>query len=290
MDDLVRLARIARQNRGHVLVGIVRLEPRRLHGEDAVCGRVRLVEGILGEGEDIVPDLLRRGALVAVAHGTVEPVVLHRLDVAVVPLLLDFLHQGDLLFCHRLADLVALAQREAGHDDGDAHDLLLVDDRAVGALEDVLQPLVVVDDLLAPLLAVDEVVDHARAQRAGTVQGDDGDDVVVGIGFHALEQCAHTRRLDLEHAVGAACLHELEDAFVGFPVGLLEVEVDAVVVLDVAQRLRDDRQRAQAEEVHLEQAHVGGHVTVVLGDDDAAFGIELDGDVVGDGITADDDS
>ncbi len=62
-----------------------------------------------------------------------------------------------------------------------------------------------------------------------------------------------------------------------------------MVGLDVGQRLRDDGKRTQTQEVHLEQAHVGGHHAVVLRDDHAALGVELGGDVIVDRVAADDD-
>ena len=40
MNDLVGLARVGRQNGRHVLVRIVRLEPRRLHNQDGVASGV----------------------------------------------------------------------------------------------------------------------------------------------------------------------------------------------------------------------------------------------------------
>jgi len=61
-------------------------------------------------------------------------------------------------------------ERVAAVDLRDLHDLLLVDDGAVGVLQDGLEVGVGVLDGLAAVLAVDEVVHHARRQRARTVQ------------------------------------------------------------------------------------------------------------------------
>ena len=180
---------------------------------------MRLVEGVLGELEDVVPHLLGDLAAVAVAHGTVEPVVLHGLCVAVCPGLLDLPHEGDLLLGHGLADLVALSHGEAAHLDGDAHNLLLVDHGAVGVFQDPLEALVVVGDRGDALLAVDVVVDHAGAQGARAEERDGRHDVCVAVWLHALEQRGHAVGLDLEHAGGVARAHELED------LGILEVDL-----------------------------------------------------------------
>ena len=72
----------------------------------------------------------------------------------------------------------------------DLHDLLLVDDDAVGVLEDRLQRRVRVLDLLAPVLAVDEVVDHAALERTRAVERAGGDDVLEAVGLELLQQLA----------------------------------------------------------------------------------------------------
>jgi len=58
-------------------------------------------------------------------------------------------------------------------------------------------------------------------------------------------------------------------------------------VSDVGERLGNDRQGAQAEKVHLEQAHVRHRVTLVLRDGDVTLGVELGGDVIGNGRGSD---
>ena len=62
-----------------------------------------------------------------------------------------------------------------------------------------------------------------------------------------------------------------------------------MVRADVGERLGDDRQRAQAQEVHLEQAHVRDRVALILGDLHAALGVHLGGHVVVDRRGGDED-
>src|ERR1043165_9274785 len=62
---------------------------------------------------------------------------------------------------HRAAQQVGAAERIAAQDLGDLHDLLLIDDHAVGVAQHRLEPWVRILDLLLAVLAVDEVVDHA---------------------------------------------------------------------------------------------------------------------------------
>ena len=174
------------------------------------------------------------------------------------------------------------ARREARHLHRDLHDLLLVDHGAVGLAQDVVEARVVGDGLLATVHAVDVARDHAGAERARSVEGDKSHDLLVLGRPHVLDRGGHARGLDLEDAGGAALAHEPEDLRV-VEGDLVDVDVDAVVGLYVGERLGDDRQGAQAQEVHLEQAHVSDRVALVLGDLDAALGVDLGGDVVVDG-------
>ena len=109
--------------------------------------------------------------------------------------------------------------------------------------------------------------------------------LVLG-GLHVLDRGRHAGGLDLEDAGGVTGAHELKD--LGVVKGnLFLFDVDAEVLFDVCLGLGDNRQRAQAQEVHLEQAHVGNGMTLVLGNLDAALGIELGGHMFVDGVAAD---
>ena len=121
--------------------------------------------------------------------------------------------------------------------------------------------------------ALDVAVDHAGAQGARAVQGDKSDDLLVGVGLHVLDGGGHTGRLYLEHAGRVPLAEKLVDLGVR-EVDLVHIDVHAggagldagldrirhavdvggvgVRVADVRERLVDDRERAQAQEVHLE--------------------------------------
>ena len=304
--DLVGLAHVGREDRGHVLLREVGLQPCCLHDEDRVSGGVRLVERVRRELEDVVPDLLCDVATVAVGLGAVHPVVVDRLVRTGLLPVEDLVGQHlDLLLCHGLAHArVGLARREAGHLHRDLHDLLLVDHGAIGLFQDRLQPVVVVGDLLLSVHALDVAVDHAGAQGAGTVERDESDDLLVLVGLHVLDGCGHAARLDLEDARGLTRTKKLIDFRVR-EVDLVHVDVDAgrtilqalphglwyaldvrrlrVPAPDVRERLVDDRQGSESQEVHLEQAHVRDRVALVLGDGDVPLRVELRRHVVRDG-------
>ena len=252
VHDLVGLARIGRQNGRHVLVRIVRLEPRRLHNQDGIAGGVRLVEGVRCELENIVPNLLGDLARVVVLDSAVHPVVVGGLVRAILPVEHRRREQLDLFLSHGLTDTrVRFALGEAAHLDGDEHNLLLVDHSAVGFAQDVVQTVVVGDGRLLAVHTVDVGRNHAGAQRARAVQGDQCHDVLVLGGLHVLDRGRHAGGLDLEDAGGVTGAHELKD--LGVVKGnLFLFDVDAEVLFDVGLGLGDNRQRTQAQEVHLE--------------------------------------
>jgi hypothetical protein len=64
-------------------------------------------------------------------------------------------------------------------------------------------------DLLLALLAQDEVVDHAGAERAGTVEREHGDDVFETVGRQLLEQLLHALRFHLEDRRRVGVLEDL---------------------------------------------------------------------------------
>ena len=138
---------------------------------------MRLVEGVVRERQQDLPQRLDRGIRVAVGvHAGLEALVL-------------LVELGLLLLAHRAAQDVGLAEAEAGDALRDRHDLLLVDDQAVAGVEDVGERLgeLRVDrrDLLLPVLAQRVVDVRVRAHRARPVQRDDGRDVLEVVGLHA---------------------------------------------------------------------------------------------------------
>jgi hypothetical protein len=74
-----------------------------------------------------------------------------------------------------------LSEREAGHLVGDGHDLFLVDDDAVGVLQDRFELGRLVGDRDFALLALDEVRDQVHG--TGAIERDDGDDVFEPVGL-----------------------------------------------------------------------------------------------------------
>ena len=117
-------------------------------------------------------------------------------------------HLLGLLLAHRAAEQVGAAERVARERLRDLHDLLLVDDDAVGRLEELVDAVVHLRDRLATVLAVDEVLHHAGAERARAVERDGGDDVLEAVGLEVLEELLHAARLELEDARRLARLQQ----------------------------------------------------------------------------------
>ena len=174
-----------------------------------------------------------------------------------------------LLLAHRASQQVRLAERVARQLLRDRHHLLLVDDQAVGLAQHLLERLGELGvqrlDRLAAGLAAGVLVVGVRPHRAGTVERADRGDVLEGVGLHAAQQGAHRAAVELEDAEGVALLEQGVRRRVG-QLEVLEHHLLAAVVLDVDQRVVEDRQVAQPEEVHLDQPELLAGRVVELGD------------------------
>ncbi len=266
---LVGVVHVGREHRGHELGRVVGFEPQGLVGDQGVGGGVGFVETVAGKLLHQVEDLHRQLAVDAVL---LRPLGKHR------PLLGHLLR---LLLAHGAAQQVGAAERVAGQHLGDLHHLLLVEDDAVGGLEDRLERFVLVlgvrvGDLLPPVLAVDEVVHHARLQGPRAEQRHQRDDVFKTVGLQAGNEVLHAARFELEHRGGFRRLEVIEALFV-FQRNELDLRAVFRVltahphrVTDVVQCPVDDRQGAQAKEVELDQTDRLNIVFIELGDDTAA--------------------
>ena len=161
---------------------------------------MRLVESVAGELlhqiEDVRGLLLRHAALDRAVH---EDGALLR-------------HLLGLFLAHRATQQVGAAERVAGQHLRDLHDLLLVQDHAVGRLQNLLQARMQIVDGPVDLavLAVDEVIDHARLQRARAEQRDERHDVLEAVRLQAPHEVLHAARLELEDRGRAAGLQQRE--------------------------------------------------------------------------------
>ena len=194
---------------------------------------MRFVERVPGERHEDVPDGLGRllGITVLLHTGEERHLLLGQ-------------HLG-LLFAHGSAQHVGSAERVASQDTRGRLHLLLIHDQAIGLVQHGGQRLghLRVDrgDLLQAVLTLGVVVVRIDIHRARSIQGDQCRDVVEVI-----------RLEELEDAQRIAARQQL--------VGLLVVQRNLSVVdgrlavaFDVAQRIPDDREIGQAQEVHLDQ-------------------------------------
>ena len=140
--QLVGIADVERHRRGQELDRVIGLEIGGLIGDQRVGRGVGFVEAVAGELGHELEDVLGAAAVDAVGDGALDEarfLLRH--------LLLD-------LLAHGAAQQIGLAEREAGQDLRDLHHLLLVDDDAVGLLQDRLDQR-------------DAGIDAARARACG---------------------------------------------------------------------------------------------------------------------------
>ena len=207
-----------------------------------------LIECVIGEGEDLIVDFFGRGGIDAVGHAALNVAG----GVAVEERLPLLGHVLGLLLAHGTAEHIRLSQRVPGKLLEDLDDLLLIDDTAIGDGQDRLQLRDDVADLAGVMLAGDELGD--RIHGAGTVQGDDGGDVLNALGLQTYADAGHAGGFHLEHTVGFA----VGEHFVGLRVPLRDVIQGEVRLpgLHHFHGIVQHRQVPQAQEVHFQQAQL----------------------------------
>ncbi len=107
--------------------------------------------------------------------------------------------------------------------------------------------------------------------RAGTVEGDGGDQVLEPVGAHLAQRVAHALPFHLEHPAGLAAAQHL----VGFLVverQMFQIDRDAELFQKPFGAV-EDRQCGQAEEVELHQAGQLDMLHRVLRDQEIGFRI-----------------
>ena len=248
LRDLRRVVEHGGQQCRHVFVRIVALHVRRAVGHDGVRHRVRLVEGVAREGEDLVVDLV---------GGLLRHTARHR--AGDVPLRVS-VHEGGalgrddglLLLRHGAADHVRLAEREPGQLPEDLDDLLLIDDAAIGHGEDRLEQGVLIRDALRVRRAGEKPRDTLH--RPGAVERDDGGDVLDAARAQPHAHGRDARALELEHADGAPGGEHVKR--------FLVIERDALdlkprlAAAHLPRRVLEHGEVAQAEKVHLQQTEL----------------------------------
>ena len=103
-----------------------------------------------------------------------------------------------IFFAHGAAQQVGFAKAIAGQHLRELHHLLLVDDDAVGLLQDRLGKRVKVVRRLQAVLAVDKGLDVVH--RARPVERVQSDDVAEAVRLEFPQRLAHARTFKLEHA------------------------------------------------------------------------------------------
>ena len=230
---------------------------------------MRLVKAVTGEFLDKIEDLDGQHGIDALRRGAVFE------DATLLGHLLGF------FLAHRPAQQIRPPKRIARQHLCNLHHLLLIQNDAVGGLQNGFQPFMLVlrvgiGQRLAPVLTIDEVLDHAGLQRPGSEQGHQRDDVLETVGTQIFDQFLHAATFKLEHCGGVTTLQHAED------LGVIQrqaVNVERLLCpgIDHLDRPLNDRQRTQAEKIELHQARFFNIVLVVLGDDTATVLVAVNG-------------
>ena len=145
-----------------------------------------------------------------------------------------------------------------------------------------------VGNLLLTVTTLDEVIDHAAAQGARAIQGHERNHVFKMLRRQFLDQVGNPRRFHLKDA-GRIAFGQKLTRFRIVERNSIDVEIDAVVLIDHLDRITDDSQGSKAEKVHLEQSQVFDKILFILRRKIAFLGV-LDRYVIVDGRRRNDDA
>ena len=282
LNDLGCVVEHARQQRRHELMRVVAFQIRSLERHVGVAGGVGFVERIRRKADHIVVNFV--GNIFRHAVGNTACALLARLLAAVDKVLTLRLHDLELLFTHGAADVISLAEAEAGQLAADLHDLLLIDNNAVRDIDDVrhLRRLI---GYMGRVLAVAQIGRNG-VHRAGAVERDQCDNVLEVFRAHADKHLRHARGFKLEDTLGLAlCQHR-----VGVGIVIVEVRNAEIRVLAAHGQLgiMDDCQRAQTQKIHFQKTQTLDLHHVELGHGQAVVGGQRH--ILGSGVTGDDDA
>ena len=204
------------------------------------------VEGIGSEVRHLVEDpaggLLRdpvsdaaRYPLLGVSVNEVLPLLLHHLRL--------FLGHGS---PHQVRPAQAVACQLLD----DLHYLLLVNDTAVGGLQDRLQLRALIGHGVPVVLSLDIPGDEVHGAR--TVKGKARNNIVDGFRLKLLHEAGHAGRLQLEHACRIPPGDHLVDLRVSV-IDPVDIDMDAVIPFRLDLGVFDHRKGPEAQEVHLQE-------------------------------------
>ena len=186
------------QKRGHELCRIVELKPCRLVCHDGIAGCMRFIKRILGKVNhrivNVIGHVLRNTAAHAPRH------LFLRIALDKIAALL--LHDMRFFLAHGAAHKIRASQRISAQLLHNLHHLLLVYDAAVRRLQYLHQLTCIIGDAVCILLARD--VFGNEIHRPRPVQCNTCDNILQAFGLQAFHEALHSRRFQLEYAVGLA--------------------------------------------------------------------------------------
>src|SRR3989344_1949769 len=275
LRDFLHVARVGGEYGRHVVDGEIGLHVRGLVREIAVARGMRLVEAVRGKGLYLLPQFLHRLFLHAARDAAFREMLFLRG------------HFLRYLLSHCFAEFVRLEPAVSRYFYRELQDIVLIGNDAVGVFENGFHARVQVFHKLRIFLACNIRGNEGHRPRA--IQRHHRVDVVNGGGFQVDEVGRHAAACELEDSERLAARKHFK--------GLRVVEREAFEVHLYLQpfthprdRVGENREVGEAEEVEFEEARFFNGVHVILRDDVVALRVYLDGGEIGHRRGRDDDA
>ena len=243
------------------------LQIGRLVSNSTISRTMAFVEAVTGELLDHAKQFDRFGFGEIIFAGTFQELC---------PVLCD---RFEFLLADRLDALIRLREFDSPQPVQNPHDLFLIDHHAVGLVQDRVDNRVQARKRQSFVFDVDVRHHHPPFQRAGPIKCGRRDNVCEFVRLHLGQQIPHPAGLELEDPFRLASLKQCKGWLV-IQRQLDGIDIDTAMLLDVLDRLVEDREVAKTQKVHLQQSGLFDRRTFPLRDDIGLTGDRLQRDIL----------
>ncbi len=153
-------------------------------------------------------------------------------------------------FTHSPAEYVCITKGVTCKDIGDLHHLFLVDNNTVGFFQDWFNICQRVVGRGSAMFSLNKVINHPGIQGAGTIQGNQGDEVAELLRSHFYQQFSHPRTLQLEDTQSISPTKQIVGLSVIHRNGI-NIQIRTYILFDMFDCLVNDSEGFQAEKIEF---------------------------------------
>ena len=152
---------------------------------------------------------------------------------------------------HGTADVIGLSHGIPGKLLHDLHNLLLVNNTSVSRFQNGFQLRCHVHDFVWIVLTLDIIRD--KIHRSRTIQGNTGHNVLEILRLQLLHKVLHSRRLQLEHALGLTGSDEIQHGLI-VEINVVNIHIDTGGCLNILYGILQHGKCPKSQKIHLQKS------------------------------------